>query len=52
MQEVSILSSIGFMLYHKLRWIFEYLQELKEENILVYLANEADPAYVQEYDFF
>ena len=52
MQEASIIYSIGIVLYHKLRWVFEYLQELKEENIQAYLQDEVYMQYDQEFDFF
>ena len=52
MQEVSILFRIGILLYHKFRWIFEYFQELKEENYQTYLQDEVIPPYDQEYDFY
>ena len=52
MQQVSIIHSIGIVLYQKLRWIFEYLQELKEENFKTCLQDEKFPPYDQEYDFF
>jgi len=52
MQQVSIIHSIGIVLYQKLRWIFEYLQELKEENFQTYVLTETEPFDDQEYDFF
>ncbi|MHA1746323.1 MAG: hypothetical protein ACTSWW_10015 [Promethearchaeota archaeon] len=52
MQQISIIHSIGIVLYHKLRWVFEYLQELKEESFQTYLQDEVYLSYDQEYDFY
>jgi hypothetical protein len=52
MQQISIIHSIGIVLYQKLRWFFEYLQELKEENFQTYLQDEVYLPYDQEYDFY
>ena len=52
MQQISIIHSIGIVLYHKLRWVFEYLQELKEESFQTYLQDEVYLPYDQEYDFY
>ena len=52
MQQISIIHSIGIVLYHKLSWIFEFLQELKEESFQTYLQDEVYLPYDQEYDFY